>query len=79
MLRNDNDWCKSECASEDIDDADKRGSIPFDSDCSIDFVVPETRAWNVESTVGLLHNDAICNEFEVLIDWCDVLENLNIM
>lgn len=66
----------SESASEDIDDADEGGSVPLDGDGAVYLVVPETRARDVEATVGFLHNDAVGNELEVLVDASDVLENL---
>jgi len=66
----------SECASEDIDDADECGRIPFDGDSSIDFVVPEAGAGDVESAVSFLHDDTVGDEFEVFIDSCDGFEDL---
>ena len=67
----------SESASEDIDDTDERRSIPFNSDSSIHLIIPEAGARNVESTISFLHNNAIGNELEVLVDAGDVFENLN--
>lgn len=67
---------RSECASENIDDADEGGCVPLDGDSAVDFVVPEARAGDVESAVGLLHDDAVGDELEVLVDGCDAFEDL---
>ena len=67
----------SESASKDVDDTDERRSIPFNSDCSIHLIIPEAGARNVESTISFLHNNAIGNELEVLVDAGDVFENLD--
>jgi hypothetical protein len=66
----------SQGAAEDIDDADEAGSVPLDGDRPVYFVVPEARAGYIESAVGLLHNDAVGDELEVLVDGGDVLEDL---
>lgn len=66
----------SEGAAEDIDDANETGGVPLDSHCPVDFVVPKAGARNVESAVGLLHDDAVGDELEVFIDCSDVLEDL---
>jgi hypothetical protein len=77
-------WCLkdkgmgvSECASEDVDDTDEGGGIPFDGDSAVDLVVPEARSRDVEPAVSFLHDDAVCDELEVLVDSRDILENLN--
>ena len=67
----------SECASEDVDDADECGGVPLDGDGSVDLVVPEAGSGDVESAVGLLHDDAVGDELEVLIDVGDALEDLD--
>ena len=67
----------SESASKDVDDTDERRSIPFNSDCSIHLIIPEAGARYVESTVSFLHNNAVGNELEVLVDAGDALEDLN--
>lgn len=67
---------ESQSTAEDVDNTDQGRSIPFDSNSSIYFIIPEAGAGDVESTIGLLHNDAVSNELEVAIDCCDVLENL---
>lgn len=74
-----NEWVitGSERASEDVDDADECGRVPLDGDSSVDFVVPEAGAGDVEPAVGLLHDDAIGDELEVLIDVGDALEDLH--
>ncbi len=66
----------SKCTPEYVDYADEWGGIPFDCDGSIDFVVPEAGAGDVESTVGFLHDDAIGYEFEILIDVGDAFKYL---
>jgi len=70
-------WIRSECASEDVDDADEGRGIPLDGDSAIDLVVPEAGAGDVESAVRLLHDDAVGDELEVLIDGGDVFQNLS--
>lgn len=75
-----NEWLDqggSERASEDVDDADESGRVPLDGDSSVDFVVPEAGARDVEPAVCLLHDDAIGDELEVLIDVGDALEDLD--
>lgn len=67
----------SKGTSEDIDNADEGGSIPLDSHGSIDFVIPETGTRDIESAISFLHDYAVGNEFEVTIDVCNALENLN--
>ena len=69
--------CESESAAEDVDDANERRGIPLDGDGSVDFVVPEAGAGDVEPTVGLLHDDAVGDELEVLVDGGDFLEDLS--
>ena len=69
--------CESESAAEDVDDADKGRGVPLDGDSSIDFVVPEAGARDVEAAVGFLHDDAVGDELEVLVDGGDFLENLS--
>jgi hypothetical protein len=69
--------CESESAAEDVDDTDKGRGVPLDGDSSIDFVVPEAGAGDVEPTVGFLHDDAVGDELEVLVDGSDFLENLS--
>jgi len=66
----------SECTSKDVYDAYKWGSIPFNSDSAIDFVIPKARSWYIESTISFLHDDAICYEFKVFVDGGDVLQDL---
>ncbi len=63
----------SERTSKDIDDADERRSIPFDGDCAIDFVIPKAWSWDIESTISLLHDDAISYELKVFVDCGDIL------
>jgi len=67
----------SERTSKDVYDAYKGWSIPFDSDCSIDLVIPKAWSGNIESTISLLHDNAICYEFKVFVDSGDVLKNLS--
>lgn len=69
--------CESEGAAEDIDDTDEGRCIPFDGDSAVDFVVPEARTGNVESTVGFLHDDAVGDELEVFVDVGDFSEDLS--
>ena len=64
---------ESQWASEDIHDANEGRCIPFDSYGTIDFIIPKTWTWNIESTISLLHDDAISNKFEVFIHICDIL------
>ena len=66
----------SEGAAEHVDDADEAGGVPLDGDSAVDLIVPEAGAGDVESAVGLLHDDAVGDELEVLIDGGDVLEDL---
>ena len=68
---------RSECASEDIDDADQGGCVPFDSDSAVDFVVPEAGARDVEAAVSFLHDDAVGDELEIFVESCDVFEDLD--
>jgi hypothetical protein len=67
---------ESQGAAEDVDDADERGGVPLDGDCSIDFIIPEAGSRDVESAVCLLHDDAVGDELEVAIDVGDALEDL---
>jgi hypothetical protein len=69
--------CGSESTAEDVDDADEGRGIPLYGDGSVDFVVPEAGARNVEPAVGFLHDDAVGDELEVLVDGCDFLEDLD--
>ena len=66
----------SECAAEHVNDADKGRGVPLDSHSAVDLVVPEARPRNVESAVSLLHDDAVGDKLEVLIDVGDALEDL---
>jgi len=77
LFLKDNNWYRSECTSKDIYDANQRWSVPFDSDCSINLIVPKTWTRNIESAVSLLHYDTISDEFKVFINRCDAFENLN--
>jgi len=72
-----NEKSRSKCTSEDIDDADQGRRVPFHSDSPVNFVVPETRARDVESAISFLHDDAVGDEFEVFVECCDVFEDLN--
>ena len=67
----------SEGAAEDVNDADEGGSVPLDGDGAVNFVVPEAGAGDVESAVGLLHNDTVGDKLEVLVDTGDALEDLD--
>lgn len=69
-------YCQSQCASEDIHDANKSWGIPFDGDSSVNFIIPEAGSWYVESAISFLHDDAVGYELEVFVDSGDILENL---
>jgi len=68
----------SESAAEDIDDTDEGGCVPFDCNSSVDFIIPEAWSWDVESTIGFLHYDAVGYKLEVFVDCCNVFENLSV-
>jgi hypothetical protein len=68
---------RSECAPEDVDDANQGGRVPFDGNCTVNLVVPEAGTGNVEAAVCLLHDDAVSDELEVTVDCGDGLEDLD--
>lgn len=66
----------SEGTAEDIDDTDKGGRIPLNSDGAINLVIPIAGSAEVEAAVGFLHDDTVGDEFEVFIDVSDSFEDL---
>lgn len=69
--------CKSQSATEDVDDTDEGRCVPLNGNSAVDFIVPEARSRDIESAVRLLHDDAIGNELEVFVDLGDILKDLD--
>lgn len=68
----------SEPTSEDIYDAGHGGWVPLDGNSAVDVVVPIAAAWYVEAAVCLLHDDAVRDVFEILIDVGDCFQYLRV-
>ena len=67
----------SQRTSEHIDDAYQAGSIPLDCHSAVNFIVPEAGSRDIEPAVSLLHDDAVGDKLEVLIDSGNVLQDLS--
>lgn len=60
--------CLSEPASEDIHDTSQGLVIPLHGHCPIGVIIPVAGPRDVESAVSLLHDDAVGDVLEVLVD-----------
>ena len=67
----------SQGTSEHVDDAYQAGGVPLDGHSAIYFIVPKAGPRDVEPTVSLLHDDAVGDELEVLIDSSNALQDLS--
>lgn len=69
---------RSKPTAKDIDNARHGRRVPLHSDRAIHIVVPVAAARYVEATVCFLHDDAVGDILEVLIDIGHGLQNLSV-
>lgn len=67
---------QSQGATKYIYNTNEWGRIPFNSDGTINLVIPIAWAREVETTISFLHDDTVGDEFEIFIDIGDGFENL---
>ena len=66
----------SQCASKDIHYSNHRVAFMLDSYWSICIIIPVTGSWDIESTLCLLHQEAVNYEFKVFILEGEPLQHL---